>query len=347
MHELLKQNPEIWDLFTRKEEYSPEKLDEHGRFTCAYNDIKAACDPHVSRYLVQQGLELEFPENKSFAVCLTHDVDDIYPPFIHSLLSTAHCLKNFDLQHSAAQLLWRFRGKEYSPYLNLDKIMHLEASYNAKSSFYCITAKLDPVRFRYDIEDMKSLLGEVSDNGWEIGLHGGYYSYNNLEEIKTEKERLENVLGEDVIGFRNHYLRFKTPESWEILKDAGFYYDSTFGYYDCIGFRNGMCHPFIPYNLNTGQEIEILEIPLCIMDTTLFNYMHLDFKQAWEYTKNLIDTTEKLNGVITLLWHNFVFSCNFREDWMKLYEKILQYCSEKGAWLTSGEEIYRWWENRA
>lgn len=347
MHEILQQNQEIWDLFTRKEEYSPEKVDEHGRFVYAHRYFKQAFEPKVSSYLVEHGLKIEFPENKNFAVCLTHDVDDIYPPLSHTVLSSVHCLKNLDFLDSAAQLLWRFRGKECSPYLNLPEIMHLEASYGAKSSFYCITAEKDPVRFRYYIEDMDSQLGETSDKGWEIGLHGGYYSYNNLEEIKREKKRLENVLGKDVLGFRNHYLRFKTPESWELLAEAGFKYDSTFGYYDCVGFRNGMCHPFIPYNLKTGKEIDILEIPLCVMDTTLFNYMHLDFKQAWEYTKNLIDTTEKFNGVITLLWHNFVFSCSFRRDWVKLYEKVLQYCSDKGAWITSGEEIYRWWENRS
>lgn len=347
MHEILQQNKEIWDLFTRKEEYSPEKVDEHNRFVFDHDDFKQTLEPEVSSYLVKHGFKVDFPENKNFAVCLTHDVDDIYPPLSHTVLSSAHYLKNLNFQNSAAQLLWRLRGKEYSPYLNLPEIMSLEAGYNAKSSFYCITAEMDPVRFRYNIEDMESQLGEVSDKGWEIGLHGGYYSYNNLEEIKKEKSRLENVLGKKVLGFRNHYLRFKTPESWELLAEAGFKYDSTFGYYDRAGFRNGMCHPFIPYNLNTGKEINILEIPLCIMDTALFNYMHLDFQQAWEYTKNLIDTAEKFNGVITLLWHNFVFSCNFRTDWVKLYEKVLQYCSEKGAWITSGEEIYRWWENRS
>ena len=108
--------------------------------------------------------------------------------------------------------------------------MDLEASYEAKSSFYFIAAEADPIRFRYDIEDIKPHLGEVSDKGWEIGLHGGYYSYNSLEEVKKEKKRLEAVLGKTIMGFRNHYLRFKTPESWEILADAGFSYDSTFGY---------------------------------------------------------------------------------------------------------------------
>lgn len=346
MHDLLKQNQEIWDLFTRKEEYSSKNLDEHGRVLYAQKDLKKAFEPEVSRYLVEHGMKIEFPENKTFAVCLTHDVDDIYPPLSHMLLSSAHCLRNLNFQGSAAQFLWKFRGLEHSPYFNLSEIMDLEESFGAKSSFYFIAAEADPIRFRYDIEDIGHHLGEVSDRGWEVGLHGGYYSFDNLEAIKKEKKRLEVVLGKKVLGFRNHYLRFKTPDSWEILADASFRYDSTFGHSNSAGFRNGMCHPFRPYNLKEDREIRILEIPLVIMDVALFATSK-SFEEAWECTKKLIDVTAKLNGVITLLWHNFVFGCSFRRDWVRLYEKVLQYCSERGAWMTSGEEIYRWWENRS
>src|SRR5690606_23726327 len=177
------------------------------------------------------------------------------------------------------------------------------------------------IRFRYDIEDIISHLKEISDRGWEVGLHGGYYSYNSLEALKKEKKRLENVLGKAVQGFRNHYLRFKTPDTWKILADAGFSYDTTFGYHDCAGFRNGMCHPFKPYNLNTGKEIDILEIPLTIMDTTLFSLMHLDFNQAWKLTEKLIDTVEHYKGVLTILWHNTYM----QGDYLEFYRKILRY----------------------
>ncbi|WP_084630803.1 polysaccharide deacetylase family protein [Methanosarcina lacustris] len=344
MHDLLKQNSKVWDMFSRKEEYFPEKLDEHERFLFSEKDLRHASEPEASRYLIEHGMKVEFPENKTFAVCLTHDIDDIYPPLSHSLLSSAYCLKYLNFRGLAAQFLWKSRGTEHSPYLNFSEIMDLEEGFGAKSSFYFLASRKDPKRFRYDIEDVEGSLGEISDRGWEAGLHGGYYSYNNLKALKSEKKRLEDVLGKKVIGFRNHYLRFKTPETWELLVDAGFSYDSTFGYSDSVGFRNGMCHPFRPYNLKADREIGILEIPLTVMDVALFKVSG-SFEEAWRCTKDLIDTTARFNGVITLLWHNFVFGCSFRKDWIKLYEKALQYCSEKGAWMTSGEEIYRWWEN--
>ena len=66
-------NQDIWDLFTRKEEYYPEKLDEHQRFLFSEKDLRNASEPEVSRYLMENGMQVEFPENKSFAVCLTHE----------------------------------------------------------------------------------------------------------------------------------------------------------------------------------------------------------------------------------------------------------------------------------
>jgi peptidoglycan/xylan/chitin deacetylase (PgdA/CDA1 family) len=258
------------------------------------------------------------------------------------LLSSLYDLKNRNLKKLFNQLLWRKKGKEFSPYRNFKDIIKLEEKYNAKSSFYFIATDNDIKRFRYDIEDLENDLFFIIDKGWEVGLHCGYFSYDNLNLINKEKKRLEKLIGKEVIGCRNHYLRFKVPDTWELLAKAGFKYDSTFGYSDVVGFRNGMCHPFKPINLKTHREIDILEIPLNVMDSTILKYM--GSTDAWKTAKKLIDTTEKYNGVITLLWHNDVLNCSFREKWRKLYEKILLYCYEKNAWMTSGEEVYIWWK---
>jgi peptidoglycan/xylan/chitin deacetylase (PgdA/CDA1 family) len=315
----------------------------------SYGKLLGADEKKIKRTIyeileVPPKIRFEYPENKKFAVCLTHDVDEIYPPLKHTLLSSFYYMKNLNFNGLKNLLFWKYKGKDYSPYRNFKEIMNLEEKYGAKSSFYFLTTGNDIKRFRYDIEDLKNELGSIVDKGWEVGLHGGYYAYNDLEEMETEKRRLEKVLGKAVIGYRNHYLRFKVPETWDLLAKAGFKYDTTFGYNDMIGFRNGMCHPFKPFNLSTNKEIGILEIPLIIMDGALFDSVK-SFEEAWEITKRLIDTVEKYNGVLTLLWHNNVFNCPFREKWKKLYEKILEYSYKKNAWMTSGEEIWRWWEH--
>ena len=340
VYEELKQNKELLDLFTRKEEYSLEQSDKYNRFAYAFSSYKNILEPNVSKFLVENGLETDYPENKKFAVCLTHDVDEIYPPLSHTLLSSLYYMKNLNFNGLKDQLFWKIKGKEYSPYWNFKEIMNLEEKYGAKSTFYFLATDKDIRRFRYNIEDLENELVSIVDRDWEVGLHGGYYAYNNLEEMETEKKRLEKVLGKEVIGYRNHYLRFKVPDTWEMLAKAGFKYDTTFGYEDTVGFRNGMCHPFKPFNLNGNREVDILEIPLIVMDGALFSSVN-SFEGAWRTTKRLIDTVEKYNGVLTLLWHSNVFNCPYREKWSKMYEKILKYCYEKNAWMTSGEELWK------
>lgn len=342
MYEILKEDPKIWEYFSKKEEYLPRDLGSHERFSYANSAYKNIFEPDVSKYLLQKGFKVEYPNKKKFAVCLTHDVDDIYPPLKHLMLSSFYCLKGLNFYDLSHQISWKIHDRRKSPYINFTKIMQLEEKYDAKSSFYFITAKEDIRRFRYDITDIKSELGMISDRGWEIGLHGGYYSYNNFRELMVEKRKLENVLGQKIIGFRNHYLRFKAPDSWELLSKAGFKYDTTFGYHDMIGFRNGICHPFRPYNLNESKEIDILEIPLIIMDGSLFEITS-SLEEAWKHAKYLIDIVEKYSGVITILWHTNGINCPFKREWEIIYVKILKYCFEKNAWMTSGKDICEWW----
>jgi peptidoglycan/xylan/chitin deacetylase (PgdA/CDA1 family) len=344
MYESIKQSPDIWDRFTYPG-------DEFKRYSCVdsycdleRHDIRNILSPDVSRTFLENGLKVALPEEKRFGVCLTHDIDDIYPPLYHTLLSMFHSLKGADLYQLKKHSFWRFNGKQHSPYINFKEIMDIEEKFGAKSSFYFMTAEKDPVRFRYNIEDAQSYMGDIVDRGCEVGLHGGYYSYNNYENIVLEKQQLEAALGRSVIGFRNHYLRLKISESWEMLSRAGFKYDTTLGFNNVVGFRNGMCHPFRPCKAEDGRVLDILEIPLNIMDVALIGQAG-SFRQAWEISKQILDTGEKYNGIITLLWHNNSFSSPYLKEWNKLYVKILDYCDQKNAWITSCGDIYEWWSN--
>jgi peptidoglycan/xylan/chitin deacetylase (PgdA/CDA1 family) len=335
----LQKDPDLWDLFTRKEEYNPSIRDQYDRFSYYMSGCRNIFEPITSKYLVEQGYHAEYPENKPFAVCLTHDTDVLYETKRIKIIGALGHLYNAHFSQCIDSLA-QIRSKKL-PWWNFSDIRELEDLYDAKSSFYFMVEDRNDQDYNYNIEDCELIMGELSDGGWEIGLHGGHSAYNNVSELKEKKQRLEKVLNKNVVGYRNHYLRFRIPDTWEHLHAAGFQYDATLGYADCIGFRNGMCHPFKPYNLTTQCEIDILEIPLNIMDNTLKAYMKLDAATSWEMTKRLIDTVERYHGVISLLWHNQMLI----GDQRKFYEKILKYCAEKNAWMTSGKEIASWIEH--
>lgn len=331
----LKQYPQLWETYINEKEPPGSDSKYIG------SDRSKVMTPVVSEHLMKQGYHICYPDNKKFAICLTHDVDDIYPPLSHRILSGLSCLPKKDWSRLSKHLFWNKTGTQASPYINFHEIMELEKKYNAKSSFYFMTAERDPRRFRYNIEDIADEVKFIVDNGWEVGLHGGYYSFHDIDAIKREKRRLENVLGREVIGYRNHYLRFQIPDTWEILEKCGFKYDTTYGYTNMVGFRNGMCHPFRPYHLQNHQWMDLYELPLHVMESAMYDFTNPN--EAWELIKQLLEKVELNNGVITVLWHNNVFSCPFRDRWAAIYEKILQYGIQRDAWMTSGEEIYEWW----
>lgn len=335
----IKNDTELWDLFTKKEEYGATQLDEHGRFSYRFSRLRDVYAARVSEFLVRNGLNPEYPNGENFALCLTHDIDALRFSARRTIYEAVRSLGRGHVAAASNMLLSRL-SKKHNPLWNFDKIMKLEEQYNAKSSFYFLALERNDVDFRYDLSEVEDELRTIVDQGWEVGLHGGLEAYDNLQQLKREKQALEEAVGKKVIGYRNHYLKFKVPTTWQLLREAGFAYDTTFGYADCAGFRNGLCHPFYPFDLTANKWIDVLEIPLTIMDCTLSVYMGLDWKSMWDLAKHLIDTVQRQRGVITVLWHNEYMI----GPMLDFYEDILRYCRSRNAWMTSGEKIWRWWE---
>jgi peptidoglycan/xylan/chitin deacetylase (PgdA/CDA1 family) len=333
----IKKDKELWSLFTRQEEYYPTYLDKHGRFLYYMSANREVMKPSVSEFLVNHGLRQEYGDGHKFAVCLTHDIDAIYLPWS----SVAHDVLNNVMDGKVAKALalpWSRIRKDRNPLWNFQDILRLEEKYGATSTFFIMTARPGPHNQIYQIGDLKYELRDILDRGWDIGLHGGYQTYDDPTLIAEEKRVLEQSTGKKIVGYRNHFMRFKTPETWRFLEKAGFLYDATLGYVDHVGFRNGMCHAFQPYDLSENRPINIIEIPLAVQDSTLSNYMGLDYDSSFYLIKQLIDRVEKCRGVITLLWHNSMLTGkNF-----DFYEKILKFCREKQAYMTNAYDISKY-----
>ncbi len=346
LHDLVKSTKTLSDIFVAREEYAGRK-DEYGRFLHRFSERRDALDPVVSRYLVTNGLlNPSWPDDHKFAACLTHDIDFIYPTWRETLEATRRHLVRSDPKGAVRALLAKMsRDASRSPYCTFDAITKIEAAYEAKSSFYFkATATATLMDRFYDPMDLTVNFGRIVDAGSEIGLHLGYYSYDNADEMRKEKQRLEKVLNRKIVGVRVHDLRFAVPTTWRLLADVGFKYDTTFGYDDMPGFRNGMAHPFKPYDLTTQAEIDILEIPLVVMDKTLED---LGLSNPWNIVNRLVEVTERNKGVITILWHNDRFEKDSRAPWIRLYERILSTLKERNAWMTSAEEICNYWLRNA
>ena len=297
-----------------------------------------------------------WPNDKRFAVCLTHDVDEIRKTYQYFTRSVRH-LKRGEIRrawyHLATFFTDKFSGR--NPYWTFDEIMRIENALKVKSTFFFLneTAKVNVFRpatwshyaRRYDFQDLKvaKLIKELASNGWEIGLHGSYESYLNVDKLRKEKDYLEETLGSTIYGIRQHHLNLKIPETWKYQEEIGLEYDTSLGFKggEDIGFRWGTCFPFHPYN--NGEVMSLVEIPLAIMDISLTNNSDINI---WKECINIVDTVEKYGGVLTLLWHHTVFNEEEYPGWAEIYERIIKVCKEKNAWIINAGEIAKWWKKR-
>ncbi|KCZ72832.1 hypothetical protein ANME2D_01267 [Candidatus Methanoperedens nitroreducens] len=291
-----------------------------------------------------------WPDGKRFAVCLTHDVDEIkklYQWITYPLRFAAR----YDLRgiyNQSSSFIHKIRGKE--PYWTFERIMELESKLGVRSSFFFLneTGKvklLDKKTWRhsgrrYSFNDPKvaSMIKELHSKGWDVGLHGSFYSHNDFEKIQKEKEALEGALGSEVHGIRQHNLNLSIPQTWLHQERAGLEYDTTLGFNNCIGFRWGTCFPFRPFYAHEDRALSILEIPLVIEDLPFYRY-----KNPCVEGLKVLGEVERSGGVGTLLWHHSVFNDYEFPGWSAHYEKMIEYCKKKNAWVTSAREISRWW----
>ena len=288
-----------------------------------------------------------WPEGKKFAVCLTHDVDEIKKTY-QWISRPLRYLARGDFAGFKGQInsfIQKIKGNE--PYYTYDDIIRIEQDLGVKSTYFILKesgkASLFSKKTWYlygrnrslQSPEMRALIQRLQLNGDEVAIHGSYFSYKDPMLLKDETRELEQLINEKVIGTRQHNLNLEVPATWNHQVSAGLRYDTTLGFKDTIGFKWGTSFPFFP---NTAEgPLPLLEIPLIIMDICLESSNN---KESDCF--RIADEVERYQGVLTLLWHPPIFNTLEYPDARDIYIKINQYCQEKGAWITRARDIYEW-----
>lgn len=334
-------------------------------------------EPQINQWLLRQRNGSKprlpmWPAGKKFAVCLTHDVDTVAHGFSRQRLRQFKNVLKFFLKNGMEKeiIFRRFTGMSSqsevilsSPKDNNEIFtpwLAVEAQYGFKSTFFFLPERVssfhpndgslyryhERLKFEGNSLTVAELMKEIERRGWEVGLHGAFYSYDDAEELKREKEQVELALGKEIVSIRQHYLHFDIAKTPAAQSRAGFKYDSTFGSNRIIGFRNGLAAPFYFYDFAADTPLDLLEIPLHIQENALLRGDNLSLipALALNRTKEFIDKVEAVNGLITLLWHPNAIGAN--PAYFRIYEELLNYLCQKDAWVTSVREIGQWWNLR-
>ena len=283
-----------------------------------------------------------WPEDRPFAVFLSHDVDAVRrrEPFTLAvdLYRILHSLIKGDLPAARRDgiAFWQVLRAKDDPYWNFDRWMDFEARQGIRSTFYFMEGRrLSRHGRRYHVRQLKGPILRLLEGGWEIGLHGSYDAWRRADRLLGERNRLEKDTGTAIRGHRQHYLRFDARESYTCYASAGLAYDSTLGFNHRIGYRAGTSLPFQPYDPATAGPSSLLEIPLIAMDQAVLVHGVPDS----ELQASLVEVARG-GGLYSILWHQRAF---FQKSPL---DRILETAISRQAWFATGIEVNDWWRAR-
>jgi polysaccharide deacetylase family protein (PEP-CTERM system associated) len=143
---------------------------------------------------------------------------------------------------------------------NTRKILALLREHHAKATFFILG---------WVAERCPELIRDIDRDGHEVASHGyGHHLVYSMtpadfrEDVLRSKRTLENLIGKPVEGYRapSFSITPETPWALDILKDAGFGYDSSIfpvSLHDRYGFPGASARPFAWPN-------GLREIPLAV-----------------------------------------------------------------------------------
>lgn len=325
-------------LITRYEEYQPHVKDIHGRFTAkqsiAYKARfleKPLIDIWAYKFLkiLQSKFnKIELPD-RNFTFLSTIDIDNVFAykqkSIIRSIAGFTHDLFRLKFKPFFYRALVLSKILK-DPYDTFQELLRLKKKYNIESLFFFLVGNYTTYDTNISTSKAKFrlLIKHIADFS-RVGLHPSYFTMDDIDLLKKEKERLELITNIPVSCSRQHYLRLSLPETYQNLIDLEIYEDYSMGYASHVGFRASTCIPFYFYDLEFEIQTPLKVYPFALMDTTLNDYMKLTPKQSVGKVGELLQQVKSVGGTFITLFHNESLSNYGRwRGWSRLYEAMLK-----------------------
>ena len=325
-------------LLTRYEEYLPGPKDEHERFPDSENILVSQGlnhTPIVDRmaYWIADKLSEEFPvfkvAQRTFRFQTTIDIDNAWAYknknigiWMGAAFKTVLCGHWKELTNRGAVLF----GLEKDTYDTYDFILETYKGCIDHLQFFILLGNRNQYdkNISYQNKIFRQLIVKLAAL-CKTGIHPSYASNTHPGMMKTETERLEEIIQKPVTQSRQHYLKLKFPETYQSLIKAGLTDDYTMGFAGQTGFRAGTCTAFPFFDLNANRSTELMIHPFQVMDVALKNYMSMSPDEAWRVILELMLEVKKVNGTFIGIWHNESLSDSGQwQGWQKVFERILE-----------------------
>jgi hypothetical protein len=198
-----------------------------------------------------------------------------------------------------------------------------------KTTFFFLIARHSQYDTRFTHKNLKvrELIQKVYQKKYRIGIHPSYTSFLDEKKINREIKCLSEIISQPIFTSRQHFLRFRLPNTFQYLEKAGIRHEYSFCWKNAIGFPLGMTKPFPWYDLSQERETSLILHPTMVMDRSLQLYMQMSPKNALKEVQKIIASTQFWGGTFTILIHNDAFSESgewkgWREIWVEIVEML-------------------------
>ena len=335
--------------------------------------------PEIDEWAAAQRAELAsatplvplWPEGRTFAACLTHDVD-----LVSDTVTVAQALRSVRAAAApggaprpaaikyAAPMVRALRAvhgglSRFPQADHIERSLDLELARGVTSTYFftvypgsessrfdCTYVPDDRCLFRGHRLRVRDMMRQLASEGFDIGLHGSYPSAVRPDLLKRERERIEVATGLDVLTTRQHFLHWDVDTTPRLQAAAGLRADSTVGWNRTIGFRAATSLPFFLFDMAADRPLDVLEVPMLVHDGPLLRAdgLELDVELGRETMQLVIDRIAAAGGVATLLFHPNNLA---RREFYELYGWAIDYLIDRDAWITSLRGLDSWWRERA
>ena len=308
------------------------------------------------------------PDGHDFICCLTHDVDffgirrhkfdSTLAGFISrtSIGTLADAIRGRrpagDVARNWASLLslpMVFLGLARDPWQPFDDYARVEK--DLRSTYFLVPFKqrsgvapdgtIQPLRaVPYQMSEVGEEARRAAADGHEIAVHG-IDAWKDPQAGRAELNQLTSLIGRETSGVRMHWLYF-ADESPARLEEAGFDYDSTWGYNEAVGYKAGTSQVF-----RLRGTRAFLELPLTIMDSAMFysGRMNLSRDEAMKLCRQIFGHASQFGGALVINWH--CRSIAPERLWGPFYAQLLEELRDQHrTWFTTAAGAVAWFRWR-
>jgi hypothetical protein len=332
------------------EEAATRARDRHGRFAFTgslLERVAPSLPPLVDVYRAWLGERLRergvaVPERtwggKRWAVALTVDVDLVRMRRLGLLARGLRAGRGPWLRPALAPGDVRWQG--------LLGLAAVAETRGARATWFFKAGAHAPedVPYRLEARRLRRFLGTLRDRGHEVGLHPSYAAYDHPRRLAAERDRLARVLGTPPRSVRTHFLRWAEPTTPRLLEQAGFRLDSTLGFAARPGYRRAVATPFCIFDREANRPLDLWELPLAVMDTTLFAHLALSSEAAERAATAVCDAARRVGGCAVLLWHNAATDPREAAERLAMLERVLDRALASGALVTGLSDALDAWK---